>query len=34
MTGNSVWQVLGSRLLQGLLVVFLVVTAVWVVAKG
>ena len=27
MTGNSLWQVLASRLLQGLLVVFLVVTA-------
>ena len=33
MTGNSVWQVLGSRLLQGLLVVFLVVTAVFVVGR-
>ena len=33
MTGNNLWQVLASRLLQGLLVVFLVVTAVFFVSR-
>ena len=34
MSGNSLWQVLASRLLQGLLVVFLVVSAVFVVSRA
>ena len=33
MTSNNLWQVLASRLLQGLLVVFLVVTAVFFVSR-
>ena len=33
MTTNSFWGILASRLLQGLLVVFLVVTAVFVVGR-
>ena len=33
MTGNSLWQVLASRLLQGLMVVFFVVTAVFFVSR-
>ncbi len=33
MTGNNFWQVLASRFLQGLLVVFLVVTAVFFVSR-
>ena len=33
MTGSSLWQVMASRLLQGLLVVFLVITAVFVVGR-
>ncbi len=33
MTGNSLWQVLASRLLQGLLVVFFVVTVVFFVSR-
>ena len=33
MEGNNLWQVLASRLLQGLLVVFLVVTAVFFVSR-
>ena len=33
MTGNSLWGILASRLLQGLLVVFLVVTAVFFVSR-
>ena len=34
MTGANFWTILGSRLLQGLLVVFLVISIVFLVSRG